>query len=1060
MKRIKSLLAGLCTLALVVAFGVGSFGYVPAAFAAPATVVTETVAFGADKAPAKTVKYGSSFTVPAAAGFTATVTDPSGKTITDLTAKMLGNYIIKYTSTANPSLTYTFKVLSEISDEVELRVAEADIPSVVKTGKEVTLPAAKVGFYDEDGKWVDYAGAAVTVTVVTEENVKTIGANNKCKFDKKGTAFVKYVATLNAGTKRIEKTYEVKVQDSVSDDSAPTISVSGVPTTASINTAVTLPVASASHETDERVKVVVTVVDPSGAAVKEADVNDDGFATVVKEGAKEVEFDNDKTMKFYPTLEGTYKVTYKAVADNDKTSREWTYNISVSDKKAPTVEIDETVIPAKWGYKSVTIEKDDPENPEGKKVKVEKGTSVTFPFPSKLVDNASAKENITVRFALKDPAGNEAARVENANSTDKNKNTVASYDGATDIAFTESGFAFDFGKYAAKKEEASTSYQYAGTYTATYTIRDQKNNSVTRSFSIEIVENYDDDADVNVSFEDVAAQTVYANADEAVKFTVPAATVSCANDSKLSVAYTVDGKKVESGKEYEIKKDAADGKFKLYVGDETVDVTTGFSVKAAAVSDTGNQAEDTINVKVVAPETSKIYVADFANVGTFDVTETTVTASGYITVAQNNSVDSCDNVGIELGFRNADGKYLPGVSAEVYTVANKLYVRNIKAEGIAKSGKYYLEAKAFDCHGFSEVCLTEIDVVLPGETGGEDFGAAALKATSAEVNASVKLNKEGMKVNIAKYVNKVTDGDYEARTVFEVSGGRFSVIGDDFTALATGNYEVTAKPVLLNKTAPQNDYVVSNADNAAALNDLLASKKDNTVLAVTDSSVVKFDLATELVPYADINATVAVPKGIAYTDNANAEVTVKVTDPNGSDVTVTSDSFKVSKHGSYTVTYTAKIEGKEDKTFTYTVKAGDLTAPEFTVADGKDYTAKTGATFKFAKINCTETGNDKYTYTKTLTRDGKTVASVTGRDTETSSDAIKLSESGKYTVTYTVTDENGNKASTVYSVTVTGESKDGGISLAALSAILIVVGVLLIAGVIVYLFRFRTVKKG
>ncbi|MFR6641639.1 MAG: hypothetical protein ACLUSP_10240 [Christensenellales bacterium] len=131
------------------------------------------------------------------------------------------------------------------------------------------------------------------------------------------------------------------------------------------------------------------------------------------------------------------------------------------------------------------------------------------------------------------------------------------------------------------------------------------------------------------------------------------------------------------------------------------------------------------------------------------------------------------------------------------------------------------------------------------------------------------------------------------------------------------------------------------------------------------------------------------------------------------------------------------------------------------MADGKDYTAKTGATFKFAKITCTEDADGKtYTYTKTLTRDGKTVASVTGKDTETSSDAIKLSESGKYTVTYTVTDENGNKASTVYSVTVTGESKDGGISLAALSAILIVVGVLLIAGVIVYLFRFRTVKKG
>ena len=41
MKRIKSLLAGLCTLALVVAFGVGSFGYVPAAFAAPADEIQE-----------------------------------------------------------------------------------------------------------------------------------------------------------------------------------------------------------------------------------------------------------------------------------------------------------------------------------------------------------------------------------------------------------------------------------------------------------------------------------------------------------------------------------------------------------------------------------------------------------------------------------------------------------------------------------------------------------------------------------------------------------------------------------------------------------------------------------------------------------------------------------------------------------------------------------------------------------------------------------------------------------------------------------------------------------
>jgi hypothetical protein len=76
-----------------------------------------------------------------------------------------------------------------------------------------------------------------------------------------------------------------------------------------------------------------------------------------------------------------------------------------------------------------------------------------------------------------------------------------------------------------------------------------------------------------------------------------------------------------------------------------------------------------------------------------------------------------------------------------------------------------------------------------------------------------------------------------------------------------------------------------------------------------------------------------------------------------------------------------------------------------------------------------------------------------------SSGKFTLDEAGKYTVRYEVIDEAGNSAVKEFEITVTGKSSGSGISLAALSTILIIVGVLLIAGVVVYLFRFRKVKK-
>lgn len=1086
MKRFKSLLAGLCTLALVVAFAVGSFGYVPTAYAADGSVriQSSSIAFDNDvKAPAKTVKYGDTFIVPTATdnNITVTVTDPAGKPYNgeangEYRAKMLGNYIIEYKYKRTPEsdgITYTYKMLSTLDDELELRIAEADIPSVVKKGKSVVLPEAKVGFYNEDGKWVSYDGAAVKITATA--GTETVGVtknsdgNYSYEFKANGTTFIKYVATLNNGKKHLEKTYEVKVQNEFSDTSAPTLSVSGVPSSASVNTAVTLPVATATHGTDERVKVTVTVKDPNGNPVKDVNVNDDGFATSY-ENAPAVEFDNDKTMKFYPTEKGTYEVTYLAEADNEKQSYPRTYRITVSDKKAPVVEIDDTKIPAKWGYSKVTNKTTfDGHN---KPIEIEKETTVTFPFPSKLVDNVTEKGKLTVRFEITDPEKKQAVVVANANSTESgsNKNTIASYEGATDVEFTaDNGFTFDFGKYADSKSN-DKSYQVAGEYTVKYVVRDEAGVSTTKTYTIELVDEFVDEAAVTVSFDDVPSQTVYASATEAVKYTVPAATVSCENDSRLSVTYKIGTTEVKAGDEYEITE--KNNKYYLTIDGTEIEVTSaGFKVEATAVSDTGTSKTASIDVKVFIPSGTKAFEFT-SSIADPTVGNTNLTFGGYYKVAAL-SGQSADDLGIELGFKNSDGANLK-FEAEFYVANNALYVRNISVDNLGKNGLYYLEVKAFDRNGFEEVMVYEYDVKFATSGGGgyPANSASAIKASSSEISSSVKLDKTSIDsgdINNSTYfeddetnANYETQDKYIVKLAYEVKGGKFSVIGDDFTALNTGDYSITKKIVLLNATSADKQYESTNATKATALADYLEDKETTDKLSVSDTSTVKFELAEELVPYVEKDSTVTIPAGIAYTEFANATVTAKVTDPNGSDVKVTNDTFKAIKNGTYTVTYTAKIDGKEDKTFSYTFKAGNVTAPEFTVEGGKDYTAKIGSTFKFAKINKVEGDTDgkAYTYTKTLTLNGTTIASGTGWDYETSSDAITLSESGKYTVTYTVTDEAGNKSSVVYSVTVTSESNSGGISLAALSAILIVVGVLLIAGVIVYLFRFRTVKKG
>ncbi len=70
-----------------------------------------------------------------------------------------------------------------------------------------------------------------------------------------------------------------------------------------------------------------------------------------------------------------------------------------------------------------------------------------------------------------------------------------------------------------------------------------------------------------------------------------------------------------------------------------------------------------------------------------------------------------------------------------------------------------------------------------------------------------------------------------------------------------------------------------------------------------------------------------------------------------------------------------------------------------------------------------------------------------------------FTKTGNYTVEYVVYDKVGNSSVTSYTINVSAAKVNNPVSTKIISTILIIVGVLLIAGVILYFVRFRKVKS-
>lgn len=1066
-----------------------------------------------------TCNYGDEVTVPEKA----TVVAPNGKDVTvtgnKFVATQLGVYKVNYTE---GGISYDFKVSVSLKEDYFLYIKYngADIPTYVEKGAQFDLPTAYVKYYDENNILQEYPDSDYTIEITDSLN-NDYTTNKTFKATQDGKVFITYTATLGkaGGTKRLTKTFTVNVQSKVNKNGNPSLAVSGMTQTASVNRPVTLPVANVTDKSDDNVKVVIEVLGPDNKPVNNVKVNDDGYAYEVKENDP-VLFDNDKTMTFYPTETGDYKVRYTAYNDfydeNNPTaggkSGTSEATIKVADHVAPVfknTEKYEYLIPEKWG---ITVT-----DANGKTVEMQ--NKIKFLIPE-LVDNkchmpanADDKDDlISLYFRITDSDNSKTILTINniLSSGDDGKFTKNDvYDADATFNNEEKAFEFNFSNYK-KKNSKDESTSLAGTYTVLFRARDKDNNTSSKTYTITLTETYEDKNVPNTA--EVTAPDYISVADET--FTVPYPVYADKEDTRLLVDYRLytDAENfviVKGGETATIKdgsliiNEGKDNAQTLELGDNLyyyigvtdkvgnfrsnavaedksyIDVaaTPAEYTKIAAVTKIIKETETEekfgfdgskikfVNAEEGSTETTPIRVGDTVNAGSFVITAANKDMRHY--------------TGFEVAVYDPQGDHLNVTLETLSDVKNdiaKIYVQNItftasmatettaaEGDGEATETAYIMTIRVFDVNGNNDVYGYKLTGVNPSKFGNSTTSAIANVDTKGDVNVTYKL-----KNSVIGHISE--QGDF--RVVRKISGGIFALMGNEFTAKTAQSYRIwdgyiNAEKITENGFDYVNDvtqvgvsYPVNVVDDATPVLELQGTMP---------SYKEKYDESKG--EYSETNGLVKVPTAVAYTQYGMGEVQIDVKDPNGSKIDLDEENqFKADKDGSYTVTYTATYKnGKEDIQHFY-INVGDVLAPKFTVTGGTSTASakKEGDTFKFKTIELVEGENsDGVTIRKEIydpshelisgsTVDGS-YTSYAKKDNNGSE--IKLNKVGEYTIVYTAKDAVGNDYKITETLTVTSKGSSTPTTWTTLSTVLIIVAIVLLAGVIIYVVRFRKVKK-
>lgn len=1052
-----------------------------------------------------TCDYGESFYVPVADnGGNVKVIAPSGGDPVDLgdaidgkysvKANEVGNYTVIYSS-GSGDVSYKFNVHVSLDEEYFLRLDDngADIPTYIQKNGTFVLPDAKVVYYDENNFLQAYPDVELTITS-TQDGDKEYAAGDTFTASKNGKVYITYSAKVgDDGFKFFNQTFTVNVQNTFNDTVAPTLTVSGVTSDVSVNRSVTLPKATASDNYDENIKLTVKVTAPDGSNVKRVTVNKYGFAEKDADG-EEVVFDNDKAMTFYPTEEGRYTVSYIAEDDAGNKSSERVYYINASDLAAPVFdEVADYNIPETWGLSVKNAEN-----------KVINNGTIKFPVP-KVVDNkdhmyATEQDDdnlISVYFRVYDSDNSKTVIEFNNILSDsdsvvpgnevygfEDKNEDGSY---KSFKFDRDGFVFDFNKYN-KKDAKGDAADLPGTYTVLYRARDKAGNTSSKTYTIKLENEYtDDEAPVAPEL------NVPAYLSETEKtFNVPSPVVADAKDTRPQVEYRiytdnggedVDGGKyitVKGGETADIEKRGEDLYF-VFDKDQTVDgesvertlklgtklyfyveVTDKVGNVTRNTTDNAADFEQSNDVVEIIKKTAKSeykYTTDGMSIAPTDADDKEINVGDEVSAAGFNITTSyamSNYTGFEVAVSDKDGNAI-NVTLDTFTARDKeagtaeIYVKNIVFRP-SVVGEYSIVIRVFDVNGNNSVYGYTFDVAA-SENGGVDTQAATI-GTTGSVNVKYKLHNEVMK-NVGTAGNTY----YVAR---QIKGGVFSLMGSEFTAKSQGSYSVKDGYIDKNDISGYKDFGTSVTP--------YGGNAGKYTFSISDSAVPVIEVQGVMPTFGDKNVPIVLPKVIAYTDNGNAKVTVEVTNnkSNAVDFDEETNSFIGTTDGAYTVTYTATYANSAPVTATYTINIGDVEGPEFTISGGTSIRKVVGDTFKFESIELVDTSEEgTVTVTKKLidpSRDEVSDATVSGSyknyaNSENNGTTITLNKVGTYEVVYTATDAVGNTTTQRVTITVVGKGSSTPTTLTTLSTVLIVVAIVLLAGVIIYVIRFRKVKK-
>ncbi len=1119
-----------------------------AAYAEDAPVTANASVF-AGAAVKDTVDYGGTIEVPDVAGSTVTYIAPDGEEKPvengEVKATQIGVYKIRYT---NAGISYDFNVKSTLDKEYFLYIAYngADIPTYIKSGDKFTLPAAEVMYYDDDKVLTPYPGNAPVEVEDSRGNKYNVGegsTTNVFTAGENGKVFVTYTARLEDGSKYFTKTFTVNIQSDINKSGNPQLSVSGIQKDASVNRPVTLPVAKATDNNDDNIKVVIEVLGPKADGsegvepVKMVEVNDDGYAVATKD--KNVIFDNDKSMTFYPTRTGKYKVTYTAYNDfydaenptagGKSGTNEFT--ITVADHVAPVFKnVEEYRIPETWGSKTV-------KNKDG----VVSGAAgkITFTVPD-VVDNKDRvtpdgdddTDLISMYFRITDSDNSRTVLEVKNILTDGDDSKVKAKDDSvykTDIEFNKAHpFTFDLAEYDRKDAKGEPAVDKNGTYTVLFRARDKSNNTSSKTYTITVKDTYEDTAAPSTA--EVTAPEYLSGADET--FTVPHPTYADASDTRPQVEYriytdatlgandsryiTVKGGETADLTEKEgyvvVDKDKSTrAELKLgnnlyfYVGvkdkvgnfksnaedldfaeitDERMETETLYTKVESAVKVIGNAIGDfTVSLKAT-PDT-----IDFANAnGNTEIKANDNVVAGKFSI-ETASNDTRYYTGFEVAVYDPQGNPV-NVTLETVSVPGEskstIYVQNIRfnaAVATAEDKPYKMTVRVFDVNGKNEVYGYTLSGVKTNAGNGNQTSSTPVIGSTGNVNKKYKLNNS---------VIKGLPSDDTYYVVRKISGGIFALMGNEFTAKTQGSYSVQdgyiSKTVLEStdgKAAYEFDfdkqvnfsganegvYNFSITDEAAPVIEMqgkmpVYENKFDPKKGITDSD------SSATVEPSKGNGLIEIPNAVAVTENGMGVVEIEVTDPDSKDVDLDKETntFVATKDGTYTVKYTATYGNASAVTATYYISVGDVFAPVFTTKGGTSTsgTKKQDDVFTFATIELAEGESDKGVTVKKEIYDpshevmsSHTVrGSYSGyRDKKNNGSDIKLSMVGDYTIVYTVTDAVGNEYKLTEKITVANKGSGTATTWTTLSTVLIIVAIVLLAGVIVYVVRFRKVKK-